>query len=197
MSPSWRHWHDCGLHQNETCPGLTMTEARSHFGAWCIVSAPLVLGFNFSDTANTDKYWDTVTNRDAIDINQDWAGFSGSLFASSAELTTVTPCTGGAAGGDSNATQCVFPAAQSWYKPLSGRDARHSIMAVLLVNNDEQPRDIGFTWNEVPGLEGTGSSAYCLYDVLAGQELDGGRLGGFVAKGVEPHGNVFLKVWSC
>ena len=133
----------------------------------CIVSAPLVLGFNFSDTANTDRHWATVTNRDAIDIDQDWAGFSGSLFASSAELTTVSPCAGGPAGRDPNATECVFPATQSWYKPLSGRDARRSIMAILLVNNGHEPRDIGFTWEQVPGLKGTGSSTYCLYDVVS------------------------------
>ena len=34
------------------------------------MSSPLVLGFNFSDTATVDKHWDTVTNVDAIDVNQ-------------------------------------------------------------------------------------------------------------------------------
>lgn len=34
VSPAWRSWHDCGPHQNQTCTGLTPTEARSHFAAW-------------------------------------------------------------------------------------------------------------------------------------------------------------------
>ena len=61
---------DCGTHRNDTCPPLSVIESRSHFGAWCIVSGPLILGFNFSDAATVDKHWATVTNLDAIDVNQ-------------------------------------------------------------------------------------------------------------------------------
>ena len=73
------------------------------------------------------------TDRHAIDVNQDYAGFSGSLFASSSELTTISPCTGGPPGGDPNATSCVFPVTQSWYKPLSGRDLRASAFAPIVL----------------------------------------------------------------
>jgi hypothetical protein len=66
-----------------------------------------------------------------------------------------------------------------------------------LVNNDEAPHDIGFTWDQVPGLEGSASSTYCLFDVWARQMLDGDRFGGFVAKSVAPHDSVFLKLSSC
>jgi hypothetical protein len=148
---------DCGKDRNESCSGLSTLEARTHFGAvrsqsqmyglrvvnfcsntrlcvpqWCIVSSPLIIGFNFSDSAVVDKHWDTVTNADAIDVNQDWNGFSGSLFASSEDLITISPCTGRGAHSDPNSTECVFPATQSWYKPLSGRDNHHSVMAVLV-----------------------------------------------------------------
>ena len=65
--------HDCGINRNETCGGLTVREARTHFAAvslpntrpcphpdrvhpmqWCIVSSPLILGFNFSNKAIVD-----------------------------------------------------------------------------------------------------------------------------------------------
>lgn len=43
---------------NSQRPGLrtlTYTEARSHFGAWCIVSSPLTLGFDLRDDAVMDQ----------------------------------------------------------------------------------------------------------------------------------------------
>jgi hypothetical protein len=130
-------------------------------------------------------------------INQDWNGFSGSVFASSSELTEISPCGFGGHNADPNTTSCVFPAWQSWYKPLSGRDTRHSLMAVLLVNNGDTPQDLSFTFAEVPGLAGSSSSTFCLYDVWAGADLDGGRFGGYVAKAVAPHDSVFLKIHQC
>lgn len=38
-------------------------------------------------------------------------------------------------GKEAPADECMFPTEQYWYKPLSGRDARQSTMAVLLMNN--------------------------------------------------------------
>ena len=50
---------DCGEEGKGVCRPLTTTEARTHFAAWSIVSAPLVLGFNFSDTETVHQHWDT------------------------------------------------------------------------------------------------------------------------------------------
>ena len=129
-----------------------------------------------------------------MQVNQDWNGFSGSVFASSSELTTISPC---AMGQDPNATSCVFPMWQSWYKPLSGRDAHHSLMAVLLINNADTPQDLSFAFAEIPRLDGSSASTFCLYDVWAHADLDGGRFGGYVAKAVAPHDSVFLKIHQC
>jgi hypothetical protein len=84
---------------------------------------------NFSDTQNLKKHWETITNLDAIEVNQDYAGFSGSMFYNSTETEQFKPCSWWARD------DCKFPVAMSWYKPLSGRDARKSTMAVLLMNN--------------------------------------------------------------
>ena len=79
---------------------------------------------NFSDTQNLKKHWETITNLDAIEVNQDYAGFSGSMFYNSTETEQFKPCSWWARD------DCKFPVAMSWYKPLSGRDARKSTMAV-------------------------------------------------------------------
>lgn len=55
----------------------TYLEDRSHFGAWVITSSPLILGYNLNDATLTDKVWDIVSNREAIAINQAWAGHPG------------------------------------------------------------------------------------------------------------------------
>lgn len=46
---------------------------RAHFGAWCIVSAPLILGLELTK-AKLDPIIDIITNTEAIAVNQAWAG---------------------------------------------------------------------------------------------------------------------------
>ena len=52
-------------------------EDRSHFGAWCITSSPLILGYDMAKDAITDRVWHIITNEAAIAVNQDWAGSPG------------------------------------------------------------------------------------------------------------------------
>ncbi len=59
-------------------PGAAFTWNRAHFGAWCIVSAPLILGLELSDAALA-PILDVVGNVEAIDVNQQWAGHPGML----------------------------------------------------------------------------------------------------------------------
>jgi hypothetical protein len=42
---------------------LAVTESRTHFGAWCIVSAPLILGLDVTDSARLSSVWDIITVR--------------------------------------------------------------------------------------------------------------------------------------
>jgi alpha-galactosidase len=66
-----------------SAPGqLAVIESRTHFGAWCIVSSPLILGLDITDSARVDSIWDIVTNREAIAVNQAWAGQPGRLVES-------------------------------------------------------------------------------------------------------------------
>ena len=172
-------------------PTLTATETQTHFGAWCIVSAPLTLSMDLTDKDVLDDNWALITNREALDVNQDWAGFSGSLFKESSDLVSFSPCHW---GNPTKPDQCMFPAEQFWYKPLSGRDARQSVMAVLLMNNDAVPRNLSFAFNEIPGLKSKASTAFSLFDVWSQEVVAATQYGGYEALDVSAHGSVFLKI---
>ena len=59
-------------------------ESRTHFGAWAIISAPLVLGMSLSlddpvAQKALDAVWDVITNKEVIAVSQTWAGLPGAL----------------------------------------------------------------------------------------------------------------------
>ena len=45
-------------------------EDRTHMGAWIIISAPLILGYDVTNPSKTEKIWEIVANTEAIAINQ-------------------------------------------------------------------------------------------------------------------------------
>ena len=121
---------------------LNFTEARTHFGAWCIVSSPLILGMNLSDTATLATFWPIVSNTEAIAINQEYAGMSGTRYYESAEVTHFSPC-----GWGPEFRNCTYASQMYWYKALPGGD-----IAVLLMNNADMPALLTLEWDTVPGL---------------------------------------------
>jgi alpha-galactosidase len=64
---------------------LTLDESRSHFGAWCVVSSPLILGFDLTNTNKMNQVWDVITNTEAIAVSQTWAGHPGRLLSQATE----------------------------------------------------------------------------------------------------------------
>ena len=52
---------------------------RAHFGAWCVVSAPLILGLDVTQPSLVAPVIDIITNPEAIAVNQAWAGHPGAL----------------------------------------------------------------------------------------------------------------------
>ena len=145
---------NCGASGDEQCPPLSFIEAQSHFGAWAILSSPLVLGFNLSDSKAMATHLPTISNRDAIAINQDYAGSAGGRFWQSAQSDMVEFEACGWAASFPNRTNasCAWPRQMHLYKPLSARDVRRSTMAVLLLNNGNGTASSGFEWSAVPGL---------------------------------------------
>ena len=68
-----------------------MSWNRAHFGAWCVVSAPLILGLELTD-AKLAPILDIIGNKHAIAVNQAWAGHPGMLVANIiAPPQTATP----------------------------------------------------------------------------------------------------------
>jgi len=57
----------------------TFEEDRAHFGAWCVVSSPLVLGYDVTDSSVTEKVWPILSNRQAVQVSQQYAGHPGRL----------------------------------------------------------------------------------------------------------------------
>eukprot|EP01060_Flectonema_neradi_P038223 TRINITY_DN796_c1_g1_i1.p1 TRINITY_DN796_c1_g1~~TRINITY_DN796_c1_g1_i1.p1 ORF type:complete len:408 (+),score=110.35 TRINITY_DN796_c1_g1_i1:65-1288(+) len=54
-----------------------LVEDKTHFGAWCIVSSPLILGHNVNNDTTVDRIWPIISNKEAIAVNQAWEGHPG------------------------------------------------------------------------------------------------------------------------
>lgn len=94
--------------------GLTHEEDKTHFGLWCMFSAPLVMGNNL--TTITDETLELLTNKDLIAINQDPACIAASYVGNIGTNVEV------------------------WLKPLGSADS--DIKAIMLVNRSETTQTI-------------------------------------------------------
>jgi alpha-galactosidase len=157
-----------GVHPGE--PGLTVIESRSHFGAWCIVSSPLILSHDLNNVTLTDAIWPIISNTEAIAVNQAWAGFSGSVFQAASESTVL-----------GEGLEAV-PIWQQWYKPV---DASH--IAVLLMNHDSGSNGLTLTFANIPG---TICSSCKVRDIWAQQDL--GTFSGTWSATIASHDSAFL-----
>jgi len=122
--------------------GLNAAEMRSHFGAWCIVSSPLTLSHDVNNDAVADFVWPVISNKEAIAINQAWAGHSGSPFKQSPRLITLSKKDVKGARVDVR-----VPSWQFFYKPLPG-----GRVAVFLMNHAGWVEDFVLNAHEVPNF---------------------------------------------
>lgn len=153
-------------------PGLNAAETRSHFASWCIVSSPLTLSHDVNNDTITDKIWPLISNKEALAINQDWAGHSGSPFKQ-AESSHVT------------FDDAKVPSWQYFYKPLSGGK-----VAVLMMNHDSKSQDFTLNFSDVPQLK---CSKCKVRDVFARKDI-GEFETTFTAQDVASHDSVFLVI---
>ena len=101
-----------GLHPGEV--DLTFSEARAHFGAWCIASSPLILGLDIRNDAAMDAVWPIISNTEALAVNAAWAGGSGTLLVEATSNVTFPFC------GFVYKDGCSVAAWQVFHKPLPG-----------------------------------------------------------------------------
>lgn len=114
-------------------PGLSHDEAKTHFAGWCIVSSPLTLSHDVNDDSIMDEVWPIISNKHALRVNQEYAGFSGGKFFESTAHVYI--------GLDR------LPKAQYYYKPLLNGD-----IALLLINNDQDDAKMVLDMSTVPGI---------------------------------------------
>mmetsp|Transcript_19432 Transcript_19432/g.29016 ORF Transcript_19432/g.29016 Transcript_19432/m.29016 type:complete len:241 (-) Transcript_19432:67-789(-) len=162
--------------------GLNPAETRTHFGAWCVVSSPLTLSYNITDDKISDDVWPIVSNREAIAINQAWAGHSGSTFSNSAETHELEHPEKGF-----KFTSWLH---EYFYKPLTW-DGRK--IAVLMVNHDPFFKaDLKLTFGSIPGVKCQNCAVRSVWE-----EKDLGIFDSeYVARDVGQHDSVFLVVSS-
>jgi alpha-galactosidase len=160
--------------------GLTLTESRSHFGAWCIVSSPLILSHDLNDQATGDAIWPIISNTEALAVNQAWAGFSGSVF----KQANATVEMGTNLKGEKLE---AVPLWQMFYKPVQANGAS---TAVLVMNHDTNANSFTINFSDIPGVTCTTCN---VRDLWAHQNL-GSFTGSWSVQNLASHDSVFLMI---
>lgn len=105
-------WNDPDM--LEVGNGMIVNEDRAHFAMWAMLAAPLMAG---NDLRNMSiQTTNILTNKEAIDINQDKLGIQGWKFATKDSVET-------------------------WFKPLAGGN-----WAVCFLNRSTTSKSISFDW---------------------------------------------------
>jgi alpha-galactosidase len=159
---------------------LNLVEARTHFSAWAVVSAPLVLGNDLTDEATMDAIWPIITNKDVLAVNDAWAGDSGVLLAQSSASVHLSNCSW------FNAKGCDHPAWMVWKKDLPGGK-----VAVLLINNGATAVAVSVDFAALKGVECLGGSC-CVRDVHAQKDI--GMVAGTFTATIGTHDSAFIIV---
>lgn len=165
---------------------LSDAETRSHFGSWCVVSSPLILSHDVTDDHVVDAVWDIISNREAIAMNQAYAGDSGGVYDKSDAVISLYDETG---------EEIRIPQYRYLSKPL-GEDKG---VAVLLMNSGEDAEKLNGIFRDIPhaGCPAKGDDlCSCLVrDIWAHRDL--GRFVGSYGAVVESHDAAFLAVTDC
>lgn len=181
-------------------PGLTFAEARSHFGAWCIVSSPLTLSHDVNNDTVMDAIWPLISNKEALAVNQAWAGHSGSPLKSSMtyvqfrqsdldmrKLELLKQEIDTNLGLDADSNDIKVPSWQIFYKPLSS-----SKVALLFMNHDSQTQDLSLSLADVPTLRCGSNGLQCgVRDIWNHKDEDSAAE---LKYSIEGHDSVFVVV---
>lgn len=95
---------------------MSPAEARAHFSLWCVTSSPLYLGMKLPNITASDLA--IISNKDAIMVNQAWAGYAGDMLNFSHFMPS----------NESARNYSTLPANSVWWKPLPNVALRLSCM---------------------------------------------------------------------
>jgi len=161
----------------------SLTEQRTHYGLWAILSVPITLSLDLSNATTVDRVWPIITNLAVLNVSQSWAGSPGGLFASSSATVTLEHCTPDW-DGDKN---CTVPEWQAFAKPLGGGS-----VAVMFLNHGPRALPASFAFSSVPGL--TACSTSCsVFDLWQQQGL-GSFSGSYTVPALASHDAVFVRL---
>ena len=165
--------------------GLNTVESQTHFAGWVVTSAPLAIGFDLTNETLYNELYPIIANKQAISINQQWAGNPGNLVANSTVYREYATEHGADGGFLPEQRTDLYPTWQVWRKPLTTPTKGQ---AVLVINLSDEPQDVTVRYVDVDA--GLGDDVVAT-DVWTGQQVSVGKSAA-VLKGIEPHGNVFL-----
>jgi alpha-galactosidase len=94
--------------------GMAANEDRTHFSMWCMLAAPLIAG-NDLRTVNGVTL-ETLTNKDAISVDQDALGIEGFVYSAKDGV-------------------------EVWFKPLSNDG-----WAMCILNRNKAAKQVAFNW---------------------------------------------------
>lgn len=114
-------------------PNMTYNEWRTHFAAWCVTSAPLILGFDLSNTELLKKVAPIITNSHALAVNQYYSGDPGRLLRNSSDTFVIDDVKFGAPG--LCCKTITLPYFQVWAKTLASSGGQKTLVAVLVINH--------------------------------------------------------------
>jgi alpha-galactosidase len=106
------HWNDPDM--LEVGNGMTANEDRAHFSMWCMLAAPLIAG-NDLRTVNGVTL-ETLTNKDALAIDQDALGIEGFVYSAKDGV-------------------------EVWFKPLA-----NDAWAICILNRNRAAKQVAFNW---------------------------------------------------
>ena len=130
--------------------GLDVNESKAHFGAWAVVSSPLTLGHDLSNDAEYDAAWPVISNRDAIMVNQAFAGDAGRLIATSPETLDNLLLFHGAG------CECPYPGSLPRWAVFAKRlDSAAKTAAAIAINFGNQSLPAGSIQLSLAQLFGT------------------------------------------
>jgi len=135
--------------------GLTIAETRAHFGSWVIVSSPLTLSHDPTNTTIMDAIWPLISNKEVLEVSQSYAGHSGSPFKQADVTVRLAAANPAEVKKDMSVEEYASiapldtPAWQYFYKPMEWGGTK---TAVLLMNHADAGADLKLDFADVPGL---------------------------------------------
>eukprot|EP00054_Salpingoeca_dolichothecata_P005750 m.36015 g.36015 ORF g.36015 m.36015 type:complete len:247 (-) comp15888_c0_seq2:105-845(-) len=159
---------------------LTVEEARGEFAAWCVVSSPLILGFDLGNMTEYDTWFPIISNPRALAINQAWYGSAGRLVAMSSTNHSAVIPQGCLCEVKNNGS---LPAWTVWGKPMG-----KGKLAVVALNSAETSQSFSVSAVEL-GFSATAKVATT--DVWTGQPAGPAFTGTWKISGLPSHGHLF------